>query len=88
MLGTNLSIKEGDNLWSSDTKRLIQMDNMDFNSVGIGLDDLIEGFIQTVLSIVAVDNMASTLVNKKGKFRKKLFSSLDNDPNLISEILV
>lgn len=88
MLGTNLSIKEGENTWSSDTKRLIQMDSKDFNSVGVGLDDLIEGFIQTVLSIVAVDNMASTLVNKKGKFKKKLFSSLDNDPNLISEILI
>ena len=88
MLGTNLSVKLGDNSWDSDTSRLMQMDNKDFNAIGIGLDDLIEAFIQTVLSVKAIDNMASALVNKKGKFRKKLFSSLDNDPNLLSEILV
>ena len=64
----------------------MQMDNKDFNAIGIGLDDLIEGFIQTVLSVRAIDKMASELMNKKGKFRKKLFSSLDNDPNLLSEI--
>ena len=88
MLGTNLSVKLGDNSWDSDTSRLMQMDNKDFNAIGIGLDDLIEAFIQTVLSVKAIDNMACALVNKKGKFRKKLFSSLDNDPNLLSEILV
>ncbi len=88
MLGTNLSIKTGENSWDSDINRLMQMDVKDFNAVGIGLDDLIEAFIQTVLSIVAIDNMAQTLINSKGKFRKKLFGSLDNDPNLLSEIMI
>lgn len=87
MLGTNLSIKTGDNTWDSDTKRLMQMDTKDFNTVGIGLDDLIEAYIQTVLSVIAIDNMAGTLLNKKGIFRRKLFASLDNDPNLLSEIM-
>ena len=88
VLGTNLSVKVDDNVWESETNRLMQMDNKDFNAIGIGLDDLIEGFIQTVLSVKAIDNMACNLVNKKGKFRKKLFSSLDNDPSLLSEIIV
>jgi hypothetical protein len=88
MLGTNLSIKTGENSWESDTNRLMQMDIKDFNTVGIGLDDLIEAFIQTVLSIIAIDNMADTLLNKKGLFRKKLFSSLNNDPRLLSEIMI
>jgi hypothetical protein len=70
MLGTNLSIKKGENSWESDTKRLIQMDNKDFNSVGIGLDDLIEAFIQTVLSVIAIDDMAATLINKKAYLEK------------------
>ncbi len=48
MLGTNLSVKEGENEWSSDTSRLMLMDRRDFNKLGLGLDDLIEGFIQTV----------------------------------------
>ncbi|MFK8101481.1 MAG: hypothetical protein AB8G15_03105 [Saprospiraceae bacterium] len=86
MLGTNLSIKNADGTWSSDTNRLILMDRRDFNKLGIGLDDLIEAYIQTVLSMVAIDKMAQTLVNKNGKFRMRLFKSLNDDAGLIDEI--
>lgn len=88
VLGTNLSIKQGDNKWSSDTSRLMLMDRKDFNTLGIGIDDLIEGFIQTILSIIAIDKMANNLMNKKNNFRLKLFKSLDNDESLIKEIKV
>ncbi len=88
MLGTNLSFKKTDGSWGSDTNRLILMDRRDFNKLGIGLDDLIEAFIQTVLSMVAIDKMAQTLVNKQGKFRMRLFKSLNDDPGLIDEIKV
>ena len=64
------------------------MDRKDFNSLGIGIDDLIEAYIQTVLTIIAIDKMAITLVNKKGQFRSKLFRSLDNDETLVKEIMV
>ncbi|MDG1435074.1 MAG: hypothetical protein P8Q41_13730 [Saprospiraceae bacterium] len=86
MLGTNLSFKNPDGTWGSDTNRLVLMDRRDFNKLGIGLDDLIEAFIQTVLSMVAIDKMAKTLVNKNGKFRMKLFKSLNDDIGLINEI--
>lgn len=86
ILGTNLSIKmEGGN-WDSDTNRLMLTDRRDFNKLGLGLDDLIEGFIQTVCSMIAIDNMAQMLINSKGKFRQKLFLSLNNDEQLIREI--
>ena len=88
MLGTNLSEKLGDNQWSSDTNRLLLMDRRDFNKLGIGMDDLIEAYIQTVLSTIAIDQMAQKLFNSKGKFSLRLFSSLNNDPVLLSEILV
>ena len=88
MLGTNLSEKLGDNQWGSDTNRLLLMDRRDFNKLGIGLDDLIEGYIQTVLSTIAIDQMARKLFNSKGRFSLRLFSSLNNDPVLLSEILV
>jgi len=87
MLGTNLSVKEGENQWSSDTKRLMLMDRRDFNKLGLGIDDLIEGYIQTVLSMIAVDKMCKRLHNSKGKFRKRLFKSLNNDQTLLNEIL-
>lgn len=86
MLGTNLSFKQEDGGWGSDTNRLVLMDRRDFNKLGIGLDDLIEAYIQTVLSMVAIDKMSLTLFNKQGRFRMKLFKSLDDDPGLINEI--
>ncbi len=86
MLGTNLSIKRADGGWDSDTNRLVLMDRRDFNKLGIGLDDLIEAYIQTVLSMVAIDKMAQTLYNKQGKFRMRLFKSLNDDTSLINEI--
>lgn len=86
VLGTNLSVKKGKNEWTSDTSRLMLMDRKDFNTLGVGIDDLIEAYIQTILTIIAIDKMAQNLVNKKGQFRQKLFSSLDNDEMLLKEI--
>lgn len=88
MLGTNLSIKKGENEWGSDTNRLMLMDRRDFNKLGLGLDDLIEGYIQTVLSTIAIDKMCIKLFNTKGKFKKKLFQSLNNDATLLDEISI
>lgn len=88
MLGTNLSIKNEDGTWNSDTTRLVLMDRRDFNKLGVGLDDLIEAYIQTVLSMVAIDKMAQTLVNKHGRFKMKLFKSLNDDQSLLDEIMI
>jgi hypothetical protein len=62
------------------------MDRKDFNSVGVGSDDLIEAYIQTVLATRAIDAMAAKLLTKKGELRFKLFGSLDEDPVLLQEI--
>lgn len=86
MLGTNLSVKEGENLWNSDTNRLMLMDRRDFNKLGLGLDDLIEAYIQTVLSMIAIDKMCQNLMGKNGSFKQRLFKSLNNDTTLLHEI--
>jgi hypothetical protein len=86
ILGTNLSRRTADGSWASDTDRLLLMDRRDFNAVGIGGDDLIEAFVQTVLCVKAIDRMAQTLLTKKGELRMKLFRSLDDDASLIDEI--
>jgi hypothetical protein len=88
MLGTNLSIKHEDGTWGSDTNRLVLMDRRDFNKLGLGLDDLIEGYIQTILSMIAIDKMAVELMNSKGRFRTKLFRALNDDDALLNEILM
>ncbi|TYP96257.1 hypothetical protein C7447_1087 [Tenacibaculum adriaticum] len=86
ILGTNLSVKLGDNQWTSDTNRLMIMDRRDYNKLGLGIDDLIETFIQTVLSTIAIDKMCVNLIDPKKKFKKKLFTSLNNDSTLLNEI--
>jgi hypothetical protein len=88
MLGTNLSIKKPDGGWDTDTNRLILMDRRDFNRLGIGVDDLIEAYIQSVLSMIAIDKVARELMNKDGHFRSKLFRNLNDDQSLIEEILL
>lgn len=88
VLGTNLSVKVAEDQWDSDSSRLMIMDRKDFNALGIGIDDLIEAYIQTVLSVIAIDKMAKQLVTQKGVFRFKLFKSLDNDPSLHDEMML
>jgi len=87
MLGTNLSTKLPDGRFTTDPSRLLPMDGRSFNLLGLGLDDLIEGFIQTALAVIAIDKLAGSLVTQKGKFRRKLYSSLNTDQVLLREIM-
>ena len=86
ILGTNLSLKQGEDSWESDTSRLILADYKEFNTLGIYLDELIEGYVQLVLAVNAIDRMAINLINKKGELKTKLFKSFDNDSQLLKEI--
>lgn len=86
MLGTNLSVKRPDGVWDTETNRLLLMDRKDFNRLGVGLDDLIEAYIQTVMSTLAIDRMARQLYNSKGRFRMRLFKALNDDAALLDEI--
>jgi hypothetical protein len=86
MLGTNLSVKLPDGTWTTESERLMLMDRRDFNKLGIGIDDLIEAYIQTVLATIAIDKLAAGLVTRKGKFRRKLYQSLNEDEVLLGEI--
>ena len=86
MLGTNLSRKLGEDKWDSDTDRLLLMDTRDFNKLGIGIDQLIEGYVQTVLSVIAIDKLAKKLINDKGQLKKKLFRSMNKDESYINEL--
>jgi hypothetical protein len=85
MLGTNLSVKLPDGGWTTDTSRLILMDRKDFNQLGLGIDDLIDAYIQTVLAVIAIDKMAVKLM-ANGKFDYQLFESLNPDNVLLDEI--
>lgn len=87
MLGTNLSVRQPDGSWTTESERLLLMDARDFNRLGVGLDDLIEAYLQTVLAMTAIDRMADSLVTSKGRFRRRFFASLNPDPALVTEIM-
>ncbi|KAG4304567.1 hypothetical protein PORY_001960 [Pneumocystis oryctolagi] len=86
MLGTNLSVKNRDGSFSTESQRLVLMDrNL---ALGISLDDLIEGYVQTVLSVIAIDKLATRLINSNtGEFDMELFRALNPDDPLLEEIL-
>lgn len=87
MLGTNLSVKGDNHRWSTESERLMLMDVRQFNQLSFGLDELIEAYLQTVLSMTAIDQMAGRLLNQKGELRRRLFASLNPDDTLQREIL-
>lgn len=87
ILGTNLSVKLGENKWSSDTDRLMLMDTRDFNKLGFGIDRLIDGYVQTILSIIAIDKMAENLLLPTGEFNRELYKSLNKDESFLNEIV-
>lgn len=86
-LGTNLSKAIGPNKWITDTKRLVLASQREFSRLGLGIDDLINAFIQTVLATVAIDQLATKMLDEKGLFKDKYFLSLNNDLVLLEEIL-
>ncbi|MCA9371961.1 hypothetical protein KC726_03610 [Candidatus Woesebacteria bacterium] len=87
ILITNLSYKDDNGEWGTDTSRLMLMDRRDFNKLGLSLDDLISGYIQTVMAVIAIDKMAEKLISKKGTLKRKLYKSLVGDNVLLDEIM-
>lgn len=100
MLGTNLSVKNDDG-WTTEAQRLLLMDRKDFNQLGLGVDDLIDAYIQTVLSVMAIDKMCDRLMNNNTNadeinpkfpwsneqiFDHELFASLNPDQALLQEL--
>lgn len=62
------------------------VDIVDFNKLGLGVDDLIDAYVQTVLATTAIDRMAQRLIKADGTFDFDLYSSVNSDEALLSEI--
>ncbi|KAF9173383.1 hypothetical protein BGX20_003342 [Mortierella sp. AD010] len=93
MLGTNLSVKSPSGEWSTEAARLLLMDRKDFNQLGLGVDDMIDAYIQTVLSVIAIDKMCQRLMkdNTDGSgqtFDLELFKALNPDSVLWQEVVL
>jgi len=88
VLGTNLSRKRGEDQWETEPTWLMMMDRRDFGRLGLGIDDLIDAYLQAVLAHRAIDNLAQKLVKRGGGLRTELFRSLSSDASLLREIRV
>lgn len=55
--GTNLSIK-GEDGWTYADERLMLFDVRNFGQLGLGIDELIKGFVQSAMAIYAIDQNA------------------------------
>lgn len=86
-LGTNLSGKDGDGKWLTDSGRLLLMDERDFNRLGLSLDEIIEAFVQTVLSVQAINQLAGSLLTQKKDLKRRAFYGMCNDQELMKEII-
>lgn len=86
MLGTNLSKKLDDGSFTTEPERLMLMDHRHFGQLGLGLDDLTEGYLQTVMAMHAIDRMAARLLTSKGRLRQRLFASMVSDPRFLAEV--
>ncbi|KNC83945.1 hypothetical protein SARC_03809 [Sphaeroforma arctica JP610] len=87
ILGTNLSVRSTDGTWDSETERLLLLDRKDFNRLGIGSDDLIEAYIQTVLATTAIDKMCARMMEEDGALNLSMFRTVNNDDALVAEIM-
>ncbi|KRY65831.1 Chromosome transmission fidelity protein 18 -like protein [Trichinella pseudospiralis] len=85
ILGTNLSTG-ADGTCGTDTSRLILVDDRHFGDMQLGLDELIECYVQTVLAASAVDAQCQRLLPEPSRFDLSLFLELDNDKSFISEV--
>ncbi|CAF0716550.1 unnamed protein product [Brachionus calyciflorus] len=89
ILGTNLSSTLSKNVWVVDEDRLLVLNESDFAHLGLGLDDLIESYVQTVMAIVAIDQLCIRLYDDTtGEFNFELFNKLNPDVSLLNEIWV
>ena len=86
ILGTNLSVKVNANTWENESERVIAMSTDDFDQLGIGLDDLIDGYVQTVLSVVAIDKFCDFFLNESDELDYSMFTLLNSDDKFIQEI--
>ena len=89
MLGTNLSIKIDKNIWDTESERLLLMDQECFDQLGMGIDDLIDSYVQTVLAMIAIDKMCLKLLNgDENRFNYELYEDLNFDDALFKEMKI
>jgi len=77
---TNLSYRDDRGDWGTDVSRVVPLDETHFDSLRLTLDDLVEACVQSVMSVVAIDQLASSLPDETHQFDIAAFHKLNDDP--------
>jgi hypothetical protein len=85
-LVTNLSHRDETGRWAADASRVVPLDEEHFSSLGLDLDDLIDAYVQSVMAVVAIDDMATGFTRADGTFDLDRFHSLNDDEVLREEL--
>ncbi|XP_037025300.1 uncharacterized protein LOC119066766 [Bradysia coprophila] len=67
--------------------RSFYFDDAGVKGMGIGMDDVIDGFMQTVYCTHAIDNMCKKLIMENGELDVQLLRELNPDPQLLAEVV-
>lgn len=87
VLGTNLSVKLDKNAWDTETDRLMVLDDECFEQLRLDENDLIDSYVQTVLSMIAIDKMCIELIHDDDRgFNFERFKRMNPDYSLLNEI--
>lgn len=68
-------------------QRSFYVDDAGMKGMGIGMDDVVDGFMQTVYSTLAIDNMCKKLTMEDGELNMQLLKELNPDPQLLAEVV-
>jgi hypothetical protein len=84
---TNLSGRNAGGAWTLDDSRLVPLGAAGFELLGLSLDDLIDAYVQTVLSVWAIEQMSRSLLDEHGDFSRQAFLAENGDDALLGELL-
>jgi len=84
---TNLSSRDASGAWTVDDSRLVSLGTAGFDLLGLSLDDLIDAYVQTVLSVWAIEQMSRSLLDGHGDFNRQAFLTENDDDALLGELL-
>jgi hypothetical protein len=84
---TNLSSRDASGAWTVDDSRLVPLGTAGFDQLGLSLDDLVDAYVQTVLSVWAIEQMSRSLLDGHGDIDHQAFLAESGDDVLLGELL-
>lgn len=82
IIGTNMGSINSEGKLVLDQSRAMYSSMYEFDNYGLNLDDLIDVYVQSILTMLAIDQMALKLT-RNGKFDKEMYKMMVNPNDLL-----